>query len=268
MAILTLTDIAHSYQKKGLFQPKQAPVLEHISLNIPVGQCFTLLGVSGAGKSTLGNIMLGIERPTRGTVTFLGQNLYEAKGATLKQLRRELQVVFQDSLSAVDPRMTAEQIIAEPLDNYQMVAQADKRAYITELLEQVGLSADDLTKYPRQFSGGQLQRINIARALALKPKLIVLDEPISSLDMVNQRLIIDLLQRLKEDFQLTYVFITHDIKAACLLSDHIAILEAGTITEQYTTVADFIASTKSAAHHLKTSLLAEHPMKRTIRSLP
>lgn len=122
--------------------------------------------------------------------------------------------------------MTAEQIIAEPLDNYQMVAQADKRAYITELLEQVGLSADDLTKYPRQFSGGQLQRINIARALALKPKLIVLDEPISSLDMVNQRLIIDLLQRLKEDFQLTYVFITHDIKAACLLSDHIAILEA------------------------------------------
>lgn len=84
MAILTLTDIAHSYQKKGLFQPKQAPVLEHISLNIPVGQCFTLLGVSGAGKSTLGNIMLGIERPTRGTVTFLGQNLYEAKGATLK----------------------------------------------------------------------------------------------------------------------------------------------------------------------------------------
>lgn len=268
MAILTLAQIAHTYQKKGFFQPKQQAILKGISLNIEAGQCFTLLGVSGAGKSTLGNIMLGMMRPTQGTVTFLEQDLYRAKGAHLKQLRRNLQVVFQDSLSAVDPRMTAEQIIAEPLNNYRVVAPENKQEYIIELLKQVGLNASDLTKYPHQFSGGQLQRINIARALALKPKLIVLDEPISSLDMVNQRLILALLQRLKEDFQLTYVFITHDIAAACLLSDHIAILEEGTITEQYASVADFVTSTKPAAQQLKTSMLAEHPMKRTIRSLP
>lgn len=268
MTILTLTQLSHTYKKKSLLKTQPAPTLQQLSLAVPEGQCFTLLGESGAGKSTLGRIMLGIERPTQGTVTFLGQDLYQAKGATLKQLRRDLQVVFQDSLSAVNSRMTVEQIIAEPLDNYRAVAPEEKRAYIIELLEQVGLSTQDLTKYPREFSGGQLQRINIARALALKPKLVILDEPISSLDMVNQQRIIELLQRLKVQFQLTYVFITHDIKAACLMSDQIAILESGRINEHYDSVAEFMASIEPAACHLKMNMLAEHPLKRTIRARP
>lgn len=233
-----------------------------ISLPIEKGQYFTILGPSGLGKSTLAKIILGVEKPTSGQVTFLGDNLYTAKSATMQQLRRDLQVVFQDSVSAVNPRMTAEKIIAEPLDNFEKL---EKQAYIIELLHQVGLDKNDLTKYPGEFSGGQLQRINIARALALKPKLLVLDEPISSLDMVNQLKIIELLKRLKKELQLTFVFITHDIKAAYLLSDQIAILENGRMVEQYEHVQQFIASTNPVALKLRKSVLAEHPRQRTIR---
>lgn len=265
MTILKLANISHTYQNKSFMKRKGFPVLEDISLSIEKGQCFTILGPSGAGKSTLAKIILGVEKPTFGQVTFLGQNLYTAKSATMQQLRRDLQVVFQDSFSAVNPRMTAEQIIAEPLGNFEKLEKQEKQAYIIELLHQVGLDKCDLTKYPGEFSGGQLQRINIARALALKPKLLVLDEPISSLDMVNQLKIIELLKQLKKELQLTFVFITHDIKAACLLSDQIAILENGRMVEQYEQVQQFIASTNPVALKLKKSVLAEHPRQRTIR---
>lgn len=265
MPILQMQNVSHTYQKQGLFKKGLPPVLNNLSFSIEEGQCFTLLGSSGAGKSTIGKIILGIEKPTTGVVRFLGENLYAANRTQAHKLRRDLQVVFQDSYSAVNPRLTAEQIIAEPLDNFESISRMEKRAYIIQLLEQVGLSESDLHKYPVEFSGGQLQRINIARALALKPKLLVLDEPISSLDMVNQQKIIELLQRLKRELKLTYLFITHDIKAACLLSDKMAILDQGELVTQFESTKQFLNSTHPVAERLKNCLLADHPRKRTIR---
>lgn len=265
MTILQVKNVSHTYHKQGIFQKSLPYVLKNVSFSIEEGQCFTLIGSSGAGKSTIGKIILGIEKPTSGHVQFLGKDLYNVNRSTAHQLRRDLQVVFQDSYSAVNPRLTAEQIIAEPLENFESSSSKEKRAYIVELLEQVGLSERDLRKYPAEFSGGQLQRINIARALALKPKLLVLDEPISSLDMVNQLKIMELFQKLKNELQLTYVFITHDIKAACLLSDQIAILDEGDLVVQFDSTQQFLKSTHPVAERLRECLLADHPSLRTIR---
>ena len=192
-----------------------------------------MVGPSGAGKSTLGKVMLGLERPQSGQIFFQGHDLYKADQSIRRKIRRDLQAVFQDSYSSVNPRMTAEQIIAEPLENYERLTIAEKKRTIIELLERVGLTEKDLTKYPHQFSGGQLQRINIARAVSLKPKLIVLDESVSSLDMVTQTLILGLLKELKDDFGMSYFFITHDLKAAYQLSDTLGVLDHGQLAGLY-----------------------------------
>ncbi|MGE8203411.1 ATP-binding cassette domain-containing protein [Heyndrickxia sp. NPDC080065] len=267
MRILEVNNVSHAYNTKKLFKKnKDTLVLQNLSFSIEEGQCFTLLGSSGAGKSTVGKVILGIEKPMVGQVLFMGHDLYAIKKKTSHRLRRDLQVVFQDSYSSVNSRMTAEQIIAEPLENYEKYSPIEQRRFIIQLLEQVGMTEKDLSKYPAEFSGGQLQRINIARALSLKPKLLVLDEPISSLDMVNQVKILELLKVLKEELHLTYFFITHDIKAACILSDQIAILDKGKIVQQFQDPMHFLNSNDIIARKLQQAVLAEHPKQRTIRS--
>jgi nickel transport system ATP-binding protein len=149
---------------------RRMPVLSDISLTIEQGMCLGLLGTSGAGKSTLGKVILGLEKPRQGQVLFQGQDLYGTVTQTRKSFRRDLQVVFQDCYSPVNPRMTAEQIIGEPLDNYESLSMSEQKRKIGELLEMVGLNPEDMRKYPHQFSGGQLQRINIARAIAVLEK--------------------------------------------------------------------------------------------------
>ncbi len=160
--------------------------------------------------------------------------------------------------------MTAERIISEPLENYEKLTLSEQRRTVISLLERVGLSEKDLKKYPHQFSGGQLQRINIARAISLKPKLIVLDELVSSLDMVTQSLILDLLRELKDDFGLSYLFITHDIKAAFSISDTIGVLEKGELIEIYDSKDQFFSSKHPAIVRMRDSILAEHPRFRSI----
>ncbi|USK57884.1 nickel import ATP-binding protein NikE (plasmid) [Cytobacillus solani] len=266
MTLLQVNQVSFSFNSKKLFKAKNQTnkVLNEISFEIEEGTCLGLIGTSGAGKSTLGKIILGIQRPQQGQVLFQGYDIYSADKATQQKIRRDLQVVFQDSYSAVNPRMTAERIISEPLENYEKLTIAENRKMVIELMERVGLSEKDLIKYPHQFSGGQLQRINIARAIALKPKLIVLDESVSSLDMVTQSLILELLRELKDDFGLSYLFITHDIKAAFSISDQIGVLEKGELVELYDSKDQFFSSKHPVIKRLRDSILAEHPRFRTI----
>ncbi len=266
MSLLQVKQVIHSYDSKKLFLRKDQSnhVLNDISFTIEEGTCLGLIGTSGAGKSTLGKVILGIQRPQRGQVLFQGYDIYQADKATHRKIRRDLQVVFQDSYSSVNPRMTAERIISEPLENYEKLTIEEQKRKVITLLERVGLSEKDLKKYPHQFSGGQLQRINIARAIALKPKLIVLDESVSSLDMVTQSLILDLLSELKDDFGLSYLFITHDIKAAFAISDTLGVLEKGELIEFYDSKDEFFYSKNPVILRMRDSILAEHPRFRSL----
>ncbi|WHY65055.1 nickel import ATP-binding protein NikE [Neobacillus sp. SuZ13] len=267
MSLLQVNKVTHSYGSQTYFnwKDRSKKILSDISLSIEEGTCLGLLGTSGAGKSTLGRVILGLERPQSGQVLFQGQDIYTADKHSRQKIRRDLQVVFQDSYSSVNPRMTAERIIAEPLENYEKLTVAEQKRTVIELLERVGLSEGDLKKYPNQFSGGQLQRINIARAISLKPKLIVLDESVSSLDMVNQTLILELLKELKADFGLSYLFITHDIKAAYTISERLGVLEKGELVELHDDKKQFFTSEHPVVNQMRDSMLAEHPRFRTVR---
>lgn len=270
MSLLEVKDVTHSYGASRSFWRKKdvEPVLSGVSLAIEEGTCLGLLGSSGAGKSTLGKVILGLEKPQEGQVIFQGQDLYAMDAKSRQQMRRNLQVVFQDSYSSINPRLTTEKIIAEPLENYEKLSSAEQKRTIASLLEQVGLSKGDMKKYPREFSGGQLQRINIARALALKPKMIVLDESVSSLDMVTQTTILNLLQELKTMHGLSYLFITHDIRAAYSISDAVAIMHKGRIAEVFHDKDEVFTSQHPAVKSLVDSMLPEHPRYRSIQSMP
>jgi nickel transport system ATP-binding protein len=266
VSLLQVKEVSHRYAERSLFKWKfqSKQVLSDVSFSIEKGTCLGLIGPSGAGKSTLGKVLLGLERPQSGQILFQGHDMYSVDKSIRRKIRRDLQAVFQDSYSSVNPRMTAEQIIAEPLENYETLTAAEQRRTIIELLERVGLSENDLTKYPHQFSGGQLQRINIARAISLKPKLIVLDESVSSLDMVTQTLILDLLKELKDEFGLSYFFITHDLKAAYQSSDTLGVLDNGKLVELYESKLQFFTSDHPAVKEMRNSILAEHPRFRSI----
>ncbi|MBA4532145.1 nickel import ATP-binding protein NikE [Brevibacillus halotolerans] len=233
MSLLTLTNIKKTYSlgnsvwRKG----KTVEAVKDVSFTLEEGICLGLVGESGAGKSTLGKIILGLEKPDQGEVWFQGKDLYRLKEKELREVRRDLQVVFQDCYSAVNPRLTIREIIAEPLRNYEQRTDTQERQKVQELLEIVGLDPEDMHKYPHQFSGGQLQRINIARAIALRPKLIILDEAVSALDALTQVQILHLLAELKEEFQLSYLFISHDLQAINYIADCIGVMYKGEIVE-------------------------------------
>ncbi|MDN3020152.1 nickel import ATP-binding protein NikE [Paenibacillus sp. BSR1-1] len=233
MSLLELKDIKKTYLLGNSVWMKRKTVeaVKSVSLTLEEGVCLGLVGESGSGKSTLGKIILGLEKPDQGEVWFQGKNLYGLKSKELKELRRDLQVVFQDCYSAVNPRLTIREIIAEPVRNYEKLTTAQEKKKVQDLLVTVGLCPEDMYKYPHQFSGGQLQRINIARAIASKPKLIILDEAISALDVLVQVQILNLLADLKEAFQLSYLFISHDLQAVNYISDRLAVMSSGEIVE-------------------------------------
>lgn len=233
VSLLELKDIKKTYLLGNSVWRKRKTVeaVKGVSLTLEEGVCLGLVGESGAGKSTLGKIILGLEKPDQGEVWFQGKDLYRLKEKELKEVRRNLQVVFQDCYSAVNPRLTIREIIAEPLRNYERLTATEEIQKIQGLLETVGLSPEDMYKYPHQFSGGQLQRINIARAIALRPKLIILDEAVSALDALVQVQILHLLAELKEEFQLSYLFISHDLQAINYIADCIGVMYKGEIVE-------------------------------------
>lgn len=234
MSLLVLEGISKSYQSRSSVweRSRQIDVLRNVSLTLERATCTGLVGKSGSGKSTLARIIMGLETADRGQVIFKGDILHQLNKKNLKKLRCHFQMVFQDPFNALSPKITIAKSIAEPLENYEMLTSSEKHEQVEELLEAVGLKPSDVHKYPHQFSGGQLQRVNIARAIALKPELIVLDEVVSSLDTLAQVQVLDLLLELKEKFHLSYLFISHDLDAAKYVSERFVVMDQGQIVEE------------------------------------
>lgn len=219
--------------RKGFFNRQVGAVraLDGIDLTIREGETLGLVGESGCGKSTLGRVVLRLLPATAGSVTFEGRNVLAASEKEMKAFRRDMQIVFQNPYASLDPRMTIRQIVQEPLEVHQTASGSDLRDRVLNLLDLVGLAKEMADRYPHEFSGGQRQRVGIARALALRPKLIVADEPVSALDVSVQAQILNLLIQLKSEFRLTYLFIAHNLDVVRYISDRIAVMYLGRIVE-------------------------------------
>jgi len=234
-ALLTVTDLRkHFPVRKGLLWEKTVgyvKAVDGVSFSIPAGKTLGLVGESGSGKSTTGYCILQLLKPTSGSVRFMGTELTELKREELRKTRQEMQIVFQDPYSSLDPRMTVGRIVAEPLEVHSIGTRRGRAERVRSLLEVVGFNPNFTNRYPHEFSGGQRQRIGIARALALSPKLIVCDEPVSALDVSIQAQILNLLKDLQRDFGLTYLFISHDLGVVRTMSDEIAVMNNGELVE-------------------------------------
>ena len=205
--------------------------VDGVSFEIPEGQTLGLVGESGSGKSTTGYCVLQLLKPTGGSVRFMGKELTTMGSGDLREMRREMQIVFQDPYSSLNPRMTVGGIVAEPLAVHGIGTRRSRDARVRDLLETVGFNPDFTNRYPHEFSGGQRQRIGIARALALNPRLIICDEPVSALDVSIQAQILNLLKDLQRDLGLAYLFVAHDLAVVRAMSDHIAVMNKGVLVE-------------------------------------
>jgi peptide/nickel transport system ATP-binding protein len=269
--VRNLTKIFSSTE--GLFgaaRKRDVVAVDDISLDIHSGETLGVVGESGSGKSTLGRLILRLIEPISGTVRFDGHDLLAAGSRRLRQLRRDMQIIFQDPFSALDPRMRVEDLVAEPLIIHTAVHKAEAsvlsgaegsskrdaiRSRVAELLRAVGLDASAMRRYPHEFSGGQRQRIVIARALALRPKFIVCDEPVSALDVSVGAQIVNLLAQLQREFGLTYLFISHSMPVVRYLATRIAVMHGGKIVE-INSAQEII---ENAQHPYTRSLLAATP---------
>jgi ABC-type oligopeptide transport system ATPase subunit len=205
--------------------------VDDVSFAIAPGETLGLVGESGSGKSTTAYAILQLVKPTSGSVRFEGAELTELSPSELRPMRREMQIIFQDPYSSLDPRLTVEEIVAEPLEVHAVGARASRRTRVEELLEVVGMDPTHARRYPHEFSGGQRQRIGIARALALEPKLLICDEPVSALDVSIRAQILNLLNDLQASLGLTYLFVAHDLAVVRAMSDRIAVMSRGRIVE-------------------------------------
>ncbi len=233
--LMEIRDIRKYYPIRTGFLPKhtgELKAVDGVSIVINEGETLGLVGESGCGKTTLGKVIIRLEEPTEGQLLFRGRDVLSLKGDNLKQYRREVQMVFQDPSASLDQRMTAGDSIGEPLLIHGMEDEEERLRRVGELLEEVGLEAGDASRYPHEFSGGQKQRIGIARALALRPSLIIADEPVSALDISIQAQILNLLTELRDEYRVSYLFIAHNMAVVRYLCDRVAVMKAGKIVEE------------------------------------
>jgi oligopeptide transport system ATP-binding protein len=237
-SLLEVTDLVKHFPiKRGILVDRevdQVRAVDGISFRIERGETLGLVGESGSGKSTACRAVLQLIEPTSGSVKFEGREIAGLGRREMRPLRREMQMIFQDPYASLNPRKRVGQIVGDPLRLQKVASGSDRRRQVQELLERVGLSPEHYNRFPHEFSGGQRQRIGIARALALKPKLVICDEPVSALDVSIQAQIVNLLDDLQDEFGLAYLFVAHDIGVVRHISDRIAVMHDGKIVEQGT----------------------------------
>lgn len=229
MNILEIENLRKEFTNKTTKKPIVA--VDNISLSLERGKTLGIVGESGSGKSTLGRIMLRLVEPTSGKIIFNGTNITNEKPAELRKLRSKMQMIFQDPMVSLDPRMSVRELIQEPLDIHNLGTKAERTKAVEEISEKVGIAKSALEKFPHEFSGGQRQRISIARAVINKPDLIIADEPVSALDVSIQAQILNLLKELRREMNLSFIFISHDLSVVNYFCDEVAVMYLGNIVE-------------------------------------
>ncbi len=231
--------------------------VDGVSFDLHAGETLGVVGESGCGKSTLGRLLMRLEEPTDGALTFDGVDMFQARGKQLRRLRRDIQIVFQDPYTSLNPRMTVADIIGEPFEIHRdVVPKGGRKKRVQELMEMVGLSPEHINRFPHQFSGGQRQRIGIARGIALNPKVLVCDEPVSALDVSVQAQVINVMEKLQKELGLAYVFIAHDLSVVRHISDRVAVMYLGKIAELGTGAEIY----ERATHPYTQALLSAVPV--------
>jgi oligopeptide transport system ATP-binding protein len=247
----------HFVRGGGLFRPKTVVrAVDGVSFSIEEGETFALVGESGSGKSTTGRCILRLVEPTAGELLFRGENVLGFSSARMRAARRDMQMVFQDPYSSLNPRMRASTIVEEPLVIHKIGSKSDRRDRVAELFRVVGLDPAHLDRYPHEFSGGQRQRIGVARALALNPSFVIADEPVSALDVSIQAQVINLLMDLQQQLRLTYLFVAHDLRLVRHISTRVAVMYLGKIVEMGETAQIF----EDPRHAYTQALLSAVPV--------
>ncbi|EHL97073.1 oligopeptide ABC transporter, ATP-binding protein OppF [Lentilactobacillus parafarraginis F0439] len=234
MSLIEIRNLKVHYPIRGGFWNRvvdTVKAVDGVTFDIEAGETYGLVGESGSGKSTTAKAIIGLEKATSGTVTYEGKNVTKAENRRKIDYNRDVQMIFQDSLSSLNPRKRIEDIIAEPLRNFEHLSKDDEKLRVLQLLDIVGLGPDSLYKYPHQFSGGQRQRIGVARAVATHPRLIIADEPVSALDLSVQAQVLNFMKRIQREFGISYLFISHDLGVVRHMCNNIAIMNRGRIVE-------------------------------------